>query len=544
MEPNQNKATSPEHNNSTNPQPVQQNTPQAAYEEPGQIQPHEASWMPQPIVNGQPAAKPVEPELPPSQAAIPPAPPNNFPSYNSLSTVPPPKKSKKKLIAGLVTVLIMVGAGVGGVFGYYLPNKPENVYRTGMERSGEAIDKLVYQATEKDQLDQIKKSEMDGLLEFSSDEGSFNGNFNVKMDPSKSDGRLDIKIKESDKPEEAFGLKFLTEAMENKRFPNIYFQMTGIQTLQLEDFAPGMNEYEGKWIAVEADYLESLGSGFIPPDEDKNKENVSAEEVASLIRAISEVTNEYLFSSDPDKAVLENRGYLGKETTAEGVKAFHYKVGINKENAVAYCKAFTERVFAEPIVKKISDADDAEIEKTKKETIKDCDDTAKDVKTEETFEMWVDSKYKVIHKFRVYDEKDKKDAYTDFGQVYTGGDKLALFVKYHQDKDNLNVKATLDVDIDSNNSKLEVTAKQEGDDSFDGHGSLSAKPYSGEINASRPEGAIPIKDILARFGYDPTAMSGIEANAENEKYQRCAKAYKDRANNNGQGSIPVECESL
>ena len=409
--------------------------------------------------------------------------------------------------------MAVIALSLGTVFGYYLPNKPENVYKTGLSRSGEVLGKLVTQSTEKDKLQQVKKAELDGLLEVSSNlGGDFNGTFNVKLDPTKSDGHLDFKMKDPDQGQgdQTLGLKFLTDLQKDKRFIDLYFQLTGLKTLGVDAFVPGITDYDGKWIAVEAEYLESLSGEFIPPAEQKNKENISSEEVAQLIRAISDVSNEYLFTADPDKAVFENREYLGKEKTEEGINAFHYKVGVNAAHSVAYCKALSEKILPQPAVRKIANADDKQIEDYKKSAIEDCDNSSKDIKPDETFEMWIDAKYKVIHKVRFYSEKDKKDEYTDVGQIYTGGDKLALFTKYHQDKDNLNVKFTLDVDIKANNSKAELTAKQEGDSGFSGKASLSAKPYDGEINATKPPGAIPIKDILTRFGYDPTYLSGIE----------------------------------
>jgi hypothetical protein len=460
--------------------------------------------MPQPIANGQSANEPPKP-LPPTELFAP-----DKVAYGGLSGVPSPGSSRKKLfiITGASSVLL-IALILGVVFGYYLPNKPENAYKTSLERSGKAINKIIEQSTTKDKLEQIKKSEFAGTLDISSKDGSVNGTFNTKLDPTKSDNSIDVKLKQKDKPDQTFGVKILTDLPKDKRFPNTYFKLTGFKDLGLDSFVPGVGDYDGKWISVDSDYLESLSSAFIPPAEQKNKENVSAEEVAHLIKTVDDVTNEYVFTSDPTKTVIENRGYLGKEKTEEGVNAFHYNVGINKDHALAYCKALSDKFLSESAVKKIADMDDTQIADAKKSASDDCDTSAKDPQNDETFEMWVDAKYKVIHKFRFYEDVKKKDSYTDFGQVYKGGDKLALFSHFHQDKDNLNIKFTLDVDIKGNNSKAEITGGQDGDNSFTGKASLSAKPYNGELNVSKPDGAIPIKDVLAKFGFDPSGISGI-----------------------------------
>ncbi|MBW3568880.1 hypothetical protein KY385_02000, partial [Candidatus Parcubacteria bacterium] len=461
--------------------------------------------------------------------------------------IPPPPKSnkKKKLFISAGLAVAVVGLTAGFVFGYYIPNQPDNVYRTGVNRSGDTIHKMVLESTETEKLEQIKKSEFEGSLEITSGQGNINGSFNIKSDPTKSDTRLDVSFKEKTGPEQKYALKLLTELQDGKRFPDVYFQLSGIKALELEAFAPGISDYDGKWIAVEAEYLETLGSGFLPPKEKKNKENVSAEDVAELIRTVSEVNNEYLFSTDADKAVLENREYLGKEKTAEGIDAFRYKVGINRENAVIYCKVISDRVLSTRAAKKFMDADDKAIEEQKKSANEDCDDSGKDIKENETFDMWVNTKYKIIHKFRIYDEQDKKDKYTDIGQIYTGGDELQFFVLYHEDKDNLNIKFTLDVDLKTVNSKAELTASQEGSSGFKGRGSINTKPYAGEINTEKPAGAIPISEILRKFGYDPTSQSGIRRTyspQEQEVLKKCSQFYEDRANNDGQGQIPPECQ--
>jgi len=516
MEP-KDQSTEP-NTNSPLPQPSEVITPQPSVQPqvPAQPQPEPQSQpsQPQPVdnlsqnTNPEPAAQQFNNNPQPVQ-------PNSFGPQpivgNFEPNLPPPSKSnkKKKLFIAAGASLALVLAVSGFVFGYYIPNQPENVYRTGLERSGDAIHEMILQSTDAEKLEQIKKSEFDGSLEVTSDEFNASGNFNAKLDPTKSDSSLDVKYKEKDQQEKSFTLKALTELKEGSRFPNVYLQISGLKALQLDDIAPGFSDYDGKWIVVEADYLESLGAGFLPPEEKKNKENVSAEEVAELIRSISEVNNEYLFSTDPSKAVLENREYLGKEKTEEGIDSFHYKVGVNKDNAVAYCKALSDKVLSSRAVKKFIDADDKQIEEYKKSSIEDCDKSKDDIKQDETFDMWVDSKYKIIHKIRIYEEKDKTDKYTDIGQIYNGGDKLSFFVRYHDDKNNLNVKFTLDVDIKQLNSKAKITASQEGADSFNGSGSIAAKPYDGEINTDKPAGAIPISEILAKFGYDPTYESGI-----------------------------------
>ncbi len=434
--------------------------------------------------------------------------PSDSPTSNAATPgLPPTKNNRKKLFMGLAgggLVLLLV---LGTVFGYYLPNRPAAVYRTGMERSGEAVEKLIADATTEQKLQQIKKSEMSGSLDATFGQEKFSGTFNVKLDPTKTKGNFEVSANENGQ-DQKLGADFMTELKQDARFPDLFFRVNGIKAFGADSLVPGIADYDNKWIAVEAIYLEKLTAGF-SATEPKNRENVSSQEITQLIKAVSDVSNDYVFTTDSSKAVLENREFVGKEKTAEGIEAYRYKVGVNKDHAADYCKAIAQRVLAEPATRKIFSLSQAEIDTAKKGVDKDCDDFAKDIKADKTFDMWIDAKYKVIHKVRTFEEKDGK-AYVDVGQIYTGGDKLALFVTYNDDDDKTNVKLTIDVDVPGASSKGKLIGKGSG---YDVKADLSAQPYNGEIDVTKPAGAIPIEEILKKFGFDPTALSNVEPDA-------------------------------
>lgn len=426
---------------------------------------------------------------------------------------------KKFLLVGLVAILI-VGCGLGYVFAFYLPNRPANVFQTGLDRSGKSLTGLVDKFTAQDKLKQLENSEITATAEAKGAGSSFSGNFDVKLSKTKSDGSLDIKLKSDNQAEKALNLKFLTDLPADKQFPNIYFQITGIKALGLDAFAPSIVAYDGKWISIDSDYLESIASGQAAL---KNKENITSEEVASLVKIISSTSNEYLLTSDKNKAVLENKSFVGRENI-DGISAYHYQVGINKPHAKEYCKVLSERVIASAVARKLANLDDKGVEEQKKDIAKSCnDDVDQSIKDDKTLDMWIDAKYKLIHKIRVYDEHDKT-TYTDFGQNYNGGDHISFFVAYHKESSKTDAKFSIDVDTKAFTSKGTLTWVQKEGEGQDIKITFEAKPYSGEVKADKPANAISIKDVLSKLGYEtPTTNATAPSGTSTGTVQNKAK---------------------
>lgn len=413
--------------------------------------------------------------------------------------------SKKKKLALILTPLLAVLIATAGVFGFYIPNRPNNVWNTGLDRSGEAIDKLVVDVTEKDQIEQLKKSEMTATIDVKYQDVSFSGSSSAKFEPSKLDGSLSFSSKEGDQAEQTLKLRLLGQLAEGATYPNIYVQLSGLKSLGAEYMAPELVEYDGKWIEISEEYMKSFG--FIPQEDAAKDDYVTADDVSQIARAISGTTREYVLSSDKDKAVLEQRSFEGKEKI-DGVTTYHYKAGINKAHAKDYCKALADRLMSTEAYKKLPGVDKDKIDEEKEAANKECDESVdRDIKDSETFDIWVDGKYKLISKIRVY-ESDDKQSYMDIGQTYKGGDKLSLYTAFYNTKDKVEVKFVLDTDVKTKQTKGTLTANWgENDSSGELKVTFEAKPYTEELNVEKPEGTIPIKDILTKLGIDPSGSS-------------------------------------
>ncbi len=525
--------------------PQPQSTPQFSQPEPVVFTPSRPQdTFPAPVQPIEPQSTvPIQAQTPPQtaqqqpyaaiDASIPPAPaeqplvqtnqnPNPmFSPYNVAGSASGGRRGKKKLFAmgGALFAVLLLASGF--VFGYYLPNKPDNVWKTGLSRTGKAVDKLVINATEEKKLESYKKSEMMATIEASSKDFNYSGSFTTKFDSTKADGALRVTLNEAGKPTGDVRLDFLSELPEKSQFPNIYFKYAGLKTLGADVYAPELVAYENKWIAVEESYLKSLG---VTPSskEEVEKEQITSADVAEFARAVSSVTSEYALSGDPNKAIFKQKSFVGKEK-ADGVSAYHYKVNVDEEHTKQYCRALIEKVYATNAIKKVPGTDGNSLAKEKDLAISDCQKSSSDeLSDEDEFDMWIDAKYKLIHKVRFTDKENKK-TYIDLGQTYKGGDSFSLFAAYHDDSGQIDAKLTLDTSIKSNATKGTISVKGGKEDRYEVKVTLEAKPYSGDIKIQKPAGAIPIKEILDKLGVDPGALKASDApdgpNAENGESQ-------------------------
>jgi len=414
-----------------------------------------------------------------------------------------PKRKKLLLAGGVVAFFLVLSTAI--VFGYYLPNQPNNIYKTGVNRSAKALDKLINAATEKSKLEAFKKSDITLSVDAKYQDISYTGSFNAKFDGSKADGGINFVSKQTSQPNQTFSAKFQSELPSGSQYPNIYVQLTGLKTFGIDDYLPGFAAYDGKWIAILSDYLKSLGT--VPTAEETSKKQLTSDDIAELARAASGVTVDYVFSTEPNKAVFEKKSYVGKEKV-DNTNAYHYKVGLNKEHVKAYCKAMIDKIYSTDAYKKLPWVDEKNVDKDKEAASKDCDSSYNGIKADTTYELWVDAKYKLIYKIRIPDATDK-ETYTDVGQVYKGGDSVSLFAAYHSGKDKSDGKFTLDTNLKAGTTKGTLTfSGGDLDNKYDIKVTLDAKPYNGEINTNKPAGAIPVQEVLKQLGIDPALLFG------------------------------------
>jgi len=424
---------------------------------------------------------------------------------NSLSGAQfPVKKGRRKLVlfgGGVVLVLALTS---GVVFGWYLPNTPNNVYNTGLSRSGKALNSLIIAATDKKKLETYKTSTISGSIDTTVAKSHYTGDFTTTFDKASLNGGLDVALTDAQGKKEALTAKVLSQIPSGSVYPNIWFQLTGLKTLGLDPLFPQVGTYDRKWIAVSSSYLQSIGAKYLNTS-DNTQTQITTEDIAEVARAVSGVSQQYLFSTGTDKAVFEKRSFVGKEQV-DGLSVYHYKVGVNIEHAKAYCVALSDATISTNAYKKVSGRTAAEITSDKTSAAKDCNQSTSDaIKATDTYDLWIDGHYKLVYKFRVYDKADK-GLYTDVGQIYKGGDTLSLFVKVHDTHDSVDGAFTLDTDLNTNQTNGTLIVKSTSNDfPFNVTVKLKAVLSSKAVQVTPPTSAIKIEDVLKSLGLDATA---------------------------------------
>lgn len=491
-----------------NPQPPMQPLPQSQPFPPQPQQPvmqttPTPSSKPQqfnsPFMNG-PAA-PAGPVPGQYTGAMPPLSPTVGQPIQPMSALPPKKSRTKKFVIILVALsVLMILMAVAYVFAIYIPNQPQNVWKTGLNRSGQAINALVNQGTEKQTLEAFKKSEVNATITANVDRDTYSGEVNMKYDAANAAGDLKISTKQDGQADKVFTSKFLSQFKDSMQFPNVYVQFSGLKSFGLDSYMPALTGYENKWIGIEESYLKTLG---ISPQEmqDAKDNQITSEEVSEAIRTITNTANQYLLTTDSQKAVFEQRSYVGKEKV-NGKTAYHYVVGINKQHAKDFCGAVVESLTQTQLYKKYNPEGTSE---AKDSLVKSCQESVDQIKDSTTFDMWIDAKYKLIYKIRITDEEDKS-TYVDIGQNYSGGDEVSFFITGHNGKANSDTKFAMATNLKTHVSKAAFTATSQGESSYDVKVTLEAKPYSGDINTDKPAGVVPISDVLRALGIDPAAF--------------------------------------
>lgn len=476
-----------------------------------------SSFAPQPQPEVISPTTPPPPVTPPaaSPQSQPTPPATNSPSYQPgqvysgsggiLPVIKQDKSPKKKrlLIGGILAAVILLG--LGGVFAFYLPNKPENVWSAGLNRSGQTVDKLVVAATEEQKLAKVENSEFSGTAEANIDGETYKGSFNSRYDANQSNNSFSYK---ADGQSEDFNVKLLTDLAENQDYPDIYFQIAGLRSLGVDQYMPGAEKYDGKWISVSSAYLKSVVPTEKEAETDKNPQFTS-QDAAELSRIVSRTTQEYVFTSEPDKAVLVRKSFVGTEAIENNISANHYIVGIHKENAKKYCRALIDSFMSAEAYKHIPEVNPATIDKDKQEAIKSCEEGVdKDIDDKDEFDMWIDKKRKLISKVRFTNTEEKGD-YVEVGQTYTDGDVVPLFMKMHSDKDKYDGTITLEADMKNSITKGSLNFETTGDQKGSFKASFEFKPIDGDVTIEKPADAIPIEEVMKAFGVDPQELEDL-----------------------------------
>jgi hypothetical protein len=417
---------------------------------------------------------------------------NQLTSYNSRTSRASTRRRLFMITGGSV---LTVAVAATAVFGFVLPNRPSAAWSTGLNRSGKALNELVNTATEKSTLESYKRSRVTASVSGNFGGVDLSGSFDSKFDMSSGVGGISVVGKQAGQPDQNYSLKFIGQLAKDHLYPNVYLQLSGYKSLGLESLIPGIDAYDGKWIGIDDSFYSSL---HLDPSTTSNKNTLTSDDVAELSKAAMSVTSDYVFSTNPKKAVFELKKTIGKEKV-DSISAYHYVVGLNKTNFGSYCDALVNKVTAAPAYKKIPGISSTTVDSDKATAKKDCRSLVVNVKDSDSFDLWVDAKYKLIYKIR-FTDTTSPGAYVDVGQHYNGGDTVILFVHANDPTSKTDINFVLTTNTKTNATAVDFTAVNSSDSPYKYKVSAKAEPYTGTIDTTAPAGSVKIQDVLNQLG--------------------------------------------
>jgi hypothetical protein len=469
---------------------------------------------PDPSSNDVPAQAPTPQVIAPQQTVPPagdsmsvpvdpqPTPQNVSPVQNTPNVAGPapmqksrwPKKRLALLAVGLVVLL--GGSASAYYFGVVVPNNPENLWQTALDRTAKGYDELVkYADTNKD----AKGVHVSGDYKV---EGSYttDGTFDVQTYEKNGLVKFDVGVVGSRVNVEG---RFIAAA--NSDNPDIYVKATGIKGLgsMLGEFAPLAQQYDDQWIFVDHTLLDNLESTALKQAGDKNAApatTLTGDDVTKIAQAVGEINKEYIFTTDSNKAVLTVVKQVGKEQK-DGRSVYHYETGIHKQHAKDYVNALVDRLQNTPATKltngqKIRDAVDVDSMLKSIDNYKDSD----------TAHVYVDMKTKLIGIVRI-DTGDKKQDYIEVSQNYQGGDvvpfKLALSNNENDGATTMVMGLNINKKSNTADGNLAVEGPGEKGEKTKANMKFTVSPNNKALDVQKPQNAKSIYELLG------PAMSGM-----------------------------------
>lgn len=427
------------------------------------------------------------------------------PAFGGASAPGGKPKKKALLFGGIATAVVVLGA-LTYVFAFYLPNTPSNVYSSSLKNSGMALDALITYSKQQEHATYTSES-FTGAVHAKSASASYDVSLSGALDKN-ANGKMQINT-------DMMGVKFAANLLSMKAAgntsPDIYVQMTGIKpTLD----SLGLNKYDyldGQWIVIDHTLVDTYVSAMNSnPSQAKSASAPTYAQVNDAVSKVQFVNKEYLFSSDPQKAVLTNQKFVGTEKSGSRTLN-HYKVGYNKDHLSAYVSAVGLALDQSQLnswYKGISG------NKNLSESLKfsDLQNNVKKANGNYTFDLWADKQTKLVSKVSFTNPSDKSTVYT-IGQNYTGGTTFPLTLGVTGKDSSGNAEAgnvNFTLDTKTNKANMTFTGNISSTDGMTNiSGNASFAPSNAAVQVTAPKSAKSITDILLSLGLTDTGSGSV-----------------------------------
>jgi hypothetical protein len=407
-----------------------------------------------------------------------------IPPPSSLPPQPAAHKSgrRKKLLLLVPIAVLLLGGSAAAYLGYYVPNKPQNLWGKSMLNMGKGYDRLA------DYLKNYKGGKgykIGGSFKLS---GAFasDGDIDSLGDGSNSRSKVNIS---------AGGVKLNLQVLTIKssgQYPDIYLKASGIDGLDqlLGTFDPALGKSLGsinnQWYFVDHSLFDQMSQSSSPS-------TFSRADINEVVTAAEGPSKKYVFTDDKSKMAFVVKQQIGKEKQ-DNHSVYHYKIGVNKANLKAYNQELCTSLSKTKLFKTLEGSSDAG------QALKDCKDTSDigSIKDSDTADVWVDMRTKLVHKVR-FAEKEKKDNYFDVFQDYQGGDKLPFGAAFNS-SDGITGSINFNLDMATNILTLDGSFNSTGQTKENGNLNLKLEPNNSAVQVQKPANAKNIMQLLNDLG--------------------------------------------
>ncbi|HEY5667742.1 MAG TPA: hypothetical protein VIR03_01115 [Candidatus Saccharimonadales bacterium] len=425
-----------------------------------------------------------------------------------------PSRKRLFMIAGAATVLVLATGGY--VIGFYMPNRPSAIFKAALNNTAEGYDQLVAYADKVQSSNAFNNTQIDGTYSIDSGDATVDGTLAAHIDNGNSTfstdiGMSGIRVK----------LEGMTKKVNSSDIPDAYLKLSGIRGLGANVNMPRLDTLDGQWVSVDHTLFSNLAKSPAGSSSGASPTVTvpSEKDVIAAARAAGTVARKYYFSTTPGTAVFKMTSFVGKET-AEGKAANHYKVIVNKDHV----KAFANELGAELDKTKLNDWAKANYGKSLSALV-DVDGMKKSadgIKPGETFDLWVNTKTKLVHKIRVSDTSTaNKDTHYELGLNYDGGAEKPFFVNTYTKEGVTTATVNFGISVNTDTNAVKLTLNAQSDTG--GHKATMtlnaiAKPTTSRVQVTVPAGTITLLDAFNRAGltsYYGAVPSGLGGALQN-----------------------------
>ena len=230
-----------------------------------------------------------------------------------------------------------------------------------------------------------------------------------------------------------FTAELLTIPLNDQTTPDVYMKVSGLEGLDtfLESFGVSdlsnldTSAINDQWFFIDHTLIDQ----YLSTQETDPSLELTQEDVKQITEKLVIVMRERMFTTVPDKAVLEVKEQIGKEEF-DGMPTYRYRVGINQANFAAFVNALKDAIKDTQLETLLLSGQSTD----SIEEVLDFDNVIREIEEADfsnaEADVWVEANGRFVRNVRIYPVEGKENSnYLDIGLDITGGETIPLEIK-------------------------------------------------------------------------------------------------------------------